>query len=209
MDGIPAELLVAGGAATAVRYSEVNARVLKCLSWPTQWRGGRMVPVYKRKGDPQECDNSRGILLADHASKALAGAVKRAVDAPYSAHMPECQHGVVAGKGTEVASHLIRTAIDVAKLQRLSVFVLFIDLVKAFDRVIRQLVLGWGDRPPGDPAAALEALGASPRAAAWIAQYIQDHGHLFKQWGVDQGAAGLARALHVRGRRRRLCWAAG
>ena len=64
--------------------------------------------------------------------------------------MPPDQHGAVAFKGTDFASHIIATAIDLAALLRLSIFVLFVDLTKAFDRVIRQHPLGWGDLPPSE-----------------------------------------------------------
>ena len=64
-----------------------------------------------------------------------------------------------------MASHLIRSAIDVAKLHNLSVFVLFVDLVKAFDKVVRQLIYGWGPERPADAVAHLCALGVSLDAA--------------------------------------------
>ena len=106
----------------------------------TSWRGGRLVPVYKKKDAAEDCDNSHGILLADHSGKALAGIVKEAIDPAYQIHVPATQFGAVRRRGTNVASHPIRSAIDVTKLHNLSVFVLFVDLVKAFDKVVRQLV---------------------------------------------------------------------
>lgn len=39
--------------------------------WPVQWKGGRLKDVHKRKGDPQVCTNSRGVLIADHSWKGL------------------------------------------------------------------------------------------------------------------------------------------
>ena len=52
LDQIPAEVLKAGGAPLACKYSEVNMRVAENHSWPSQWRGGRLVSVYKQKSDP-------------------------------------------------------------------------------------------------------------------------------------------------------------
>ena len=54
----------------------------------------------------------------------------------------------------------------------ISIFVLFVDLVKAFDKIIRQVVYGWGDCRPGDPAAYLISLGVAPSAAKWITDCI-------------------------------------
>ena len=68
-DGIPAELLQAGGAAAAVKYSELNVRIASTHTWPVAWKGGELVNVWKGKKDAADCDASRGILLADHADK--------------------------------------------------------------------------------------------------------------------------------------------
>ena len=176
-DGIPAELLLrAGGAPAAILYAGVNRRVLSNWAWPVQWRGGRMAPVYKRKGDSRDCDNSRGILLADHAGKALAGSVKRAIDGTYERMIPRAQCGAVPGRGTEEATHTIRTVLDWANLRQRCVFALFVDLVKALDKVMRQVAFGRGSSPPEDPVAALQLLGVAPGAANWLAKYIEEKG---------------------------------
>ena len=75
--------------------------------------------------------------------------------------------------------------------------VLFLDLVKAFDRVIRELVFGRGSQPPTDIAAFLRAHGVFERAAPWIIDYLNEHGNLLAQWKVDEGVAVLAESLHA------------
>ena len=37
--------------------------------WPLQRKGGRQIDLFKGKGNVQDCDASRGLLLADHMSK--------------------------------------------------------------------------------------------------------------------------------------------
>ena len=76
-----------------------------------------------------------------------------------------------------MASHLIRSAAAAAAMLRLSVFVLFVDLVKAFDKVIRQLVYGWGEVKPDDLVAYLQKVGVERSAAEWTATYIEERGH--------------------------------
>eukprot|EP00973_Karenia_brevis_P062247 8658418-Karenia_brevis.AAC.1 len=78
----------------------------------------------------------------------------------------------------------------------MSIFILFVDLVKAFDKVIRQLVYGWGDARPDDPVAFLIGLGVARDSAEWICSYIDERGHLFAQWMVDPKATQLAHTLH-------------
>lgn len=142
-DPVPAELLHAGGGATAVQYSKFYRRVVSEERWLVTWTGGRIVDVYKRKGDPAVSDSSRGVLLATHASKGFANILAEEVDPLYEKNMPECQNGAVASRGTDFAGHIIRCLLGVANLASLSIFVLFIDLVKAFDQAVREIVFGF------------------------------------------------------------------
>ena len=103
---------------------------------------------FTNKGDSRITDDHRGILLSDHAGKALHSTVKDQIEPSYVEHMPVDQHGAVTKRGTDFASHIVTSAISVAHLLKLSLFVLFVDLTKAFDRVIRQLVHGWGEIQP-------------------------------------------------------------
>ena len=195
-DGIPAELLVAGGSALACKYSAVNLRVKANSSWPSQWRGGRSQNVWKKKADPEIMDNHRTLLLADHASKGLTGMIKAALDEPYITHQPDCQYGARPGRGTDMASHLIQSLINYAALASWSLLVLFVDLTKAFDLVVRQLLYGWGEVPEHHRKCHLLDLGLTERAADWIVQYIQARGPLLKQWHADAAASAMAQTLH-------------
>ena len=77
--------------------------------------------------------------MADHSGKAIAGMVKRAIDPQYNIHQPDNQYAAPR-KGTDIATHVIKSAIAAAAMMQMSIFVLFVDLVKAFDKIIRQLV---------------------------------------------------------------------
>ena len=151
--------------------------------------------VYKKKGAAEECDNSRGILLADHSGKALTGMVKEAIDPVYNRHQPLNQHAAPV-KGTDIATHVIKSAISAANMLHMSIFVLFVDLVKAFDKIIRQLVYGWGEEKPDNPVAFFEPLGVPEGPTRWIAAYLDERGHLLMQWGADEEAIQLAQSLH-------------
>eukprot|EP00973_Karenia_brevis_P094808 12424279-Karenia_brevis.AAC.1 len=90
--------------------------------------------------------------------------------------MPGMQCGAVCHRGTDFAHHLVQTVMLYAKMASLSVFALFLDLVKAFDRIIRELVLGWPDNCDEDHVTYLLGLGISRHAAEFIADYIDTHG---------------------------------
>ena len=79
----------------------------------------------------------------------------------------------------------------------MSILVLFVDLTKAFDKVVREPVFGWGPRPPADREGYLRELGVSEAAAAWMIGYIDERGHLLQQWKVDAGAADPCHSLHA------------
>ena len=79
---------------------------------------------------------------------------------------------------------------------RLCIFVLFIDLVKSFDRVIREITLGWPAEAT-DSRAYLLSLGLSDDQAEWIATFVSQHVCLFEQWGVDPKVVRLLKNMHV------------
>ena len=182
-DKVCAELLKIGDGATAVHYSKLYERIVENEQWPVVFAGGRLVDIYKRKGDPSVCDHSRGILLSSHASKGLANILYDEIAPLYNKHMPDCQHGAVTGKGTDFASHSIRLILDLATLAALSVFILFVDLVKAFDRAVREIVFGFPDGVT-DPMEYLTSLGLDNDQAQWYAQFVAVHATFFNQWGV-------------------------
>ncbi|CAK0827212.1 unnamed protein product [Prorocentrum cordatum] len=196
-DGIPAELLRAGSAAVACKCADVNRRVVANASWPVQWRGGLMQEVFKRKGDPCDPDASRGVLLADHAGKALAGRLKEVLDPVCEQRLPPTQFGAVRKRGTDQAALLVRPAVEVAQARQWSVLVLFVDLIKAFDRAVRELVFGWGPQEPADRAQALRELGVAEPAIDWMLRYLDARGPLLRQWGADEGAAETCQSLHA------------
>ena len=97
----------------------------------------------KAKAACMLCDSSRGLLVSDHLGKAFVSVLKDEIDEPYMKNMPECQHGGVRGLGTDMAHHFIFSPIDFAACKKRSEFVLFLDLVKAFDKIVREIVVGW------------------------------------------------------------------
>ena len=92
--------------------------------------------LFKGKGDRTECDSSRGLLISDHVGKAFINCLKEDLDDGYRANMPGCQFGAIKGGGTDFAHHIVLSALDYAAGMSFSIFVLFVDLVKAFDLVL-------------------------------------------------------------------------
>ena len=82
--------------------------------------------------------------------------------------MPVMQCGAVSHRGTDFAHHLVSTIIDYAAVADMSVFILFIDQVKAFDRIVREMVVGWADDLQGDHVEHLMSIGLSRASAEFL-----------------------------------------
>ena len=55
-DKVHAKLLKVGGFLLAVKLNEIQARVVDEERWPVAWKGGRLVELFKGKGDSGDCD---------------------------------------------------------------------------------------------------------------------------------------------------------
>ncbi|CAK0854575.1 unnamed protein product, partial [Prorocentrum cordatum] len=119
------------------------------------------------------CDEYRGINLDNHMSEAYKNALYDEVSDHYEQHMPPSQYGAVSGRGTDLAIRVELSFIDYCKLHGLSHFILWVDLSKAFDRVIRELVLGiphdaeWFLQQGGAPEKTIRLL-KNLHAKSWI-----------------------------------------
>ena len=186
LDSIPAELLHIGRFPLAVKLSELCTKIVLYDKWPYAWKGGRVVDLYKGKGDPMLCDASRGLLISDHMGKAFVSVLKDEIEGPYTQNMPECQHGGIWKLGTDMAHHFVISAMDYAAVNNLSIFVLFLDLVKAFDKIVREIVVGWPQHCGPDRIAYLKFTGIPEESAKWIFELIESQGPLFHQWGITE-----------------------
>ena len=79
--------------------------------------------------------------------------------------------------------------------------VLFLDLVKAFDKAIRQIVYGWSPQhlhlTPAQKAEFLVSSGVDLASAQWIVQYIDEAGCVMQRWRADPKATEMAESLHA------------
>ena len=96
-----------------------------------------MQQLFKRKGNPQVCDNHRGISLLSIAGKTLARVLLNRLNEhlEQSGLLPECQCGFRKDRGT---IDMIFTARELQKKcqeQNVDLYMTFVDLPKAFDTV--------------------------------------------------------------------------
>ena len=70
-DGIPIEVWKAMGEKGVMWLARLFNSILKTKKMPEDWRQSIIVPIYKNKGDAQDCNNYRGIKLMSHTNEAL------------------------------------------------------------------------------------------------------------------------------------------
>ena len=71
-DAIPAEIYKAGGAPVAKKMTELFHIMWRKEANPQELKDASIIHLFKRKGNPQLCDNHRGISLLSIAGKVLA-----------------------------------------------------------------------------------------------------------------------------------------
>ena len=142
-DGIPAELLRAGGPWVVSYLHEIIRGVVRSVGIPVDWKGSRLARLWKGKKDAKVCGNSRGLMLGSHSGKVFTGLLKDAIFDTYRLAMPDEQCGCVKAKSTAHVCHTSRLFLDWCHGTGRSSCVRFLDLEKAFDTVVREFVF-WG-----------------------------------------------------------------
>ena len=87
---------------------------------------------------------------------------------------------------------------DLARLWGRSCFILFVDLVKAFDRLVRETVVGWPDHlPPDNWREHLREAGVDEERVDGIIDFIDQEGPALQQAGVEPHVQGMIKSLHT------------
>ena len=106
---------------------------------PSQWDIGRLV-ILPKKGDLSKPGNYRGIMLLEIAYKIVAIVINKRLQPLIERLDHENQCGFRKGRGCTDAVFTVKMAIKKRREHNLETWILFLDLVKAFDRVPRELL---------------------------------------------------------------------
>ena len=105
---------------------------------PESWKRSTVVPLYKGKGNVLECGNYRTIKLLEHGMKVVECVFEKRLRK--MVEIREEQYGFVAGKGTIDAIFILRQLQEKYLENDKELYLVFVDLEKAFDRVPRVLI---------------------------------------------------------------------
>ena len=145
VSGIVAEHLQASPIAIDV-LTQIGNNMLNGDSMPVEWRSSVLVPLYKGKGDVRECGSYRGVKLLEHGMKVIERVIERRLRSTIEINEMQC--GFMPGKGTVDALFIVRMLQEKYAKKKKKLYMCFVDLEKAFDRVPRK-VIEWSLRKKG------------------------------------------------------------
>ena len=141
-----ADMLKAGGETVVKSFTELCNAIVREGKVPDDWTRSTIVTLYKGKGDPLECGSFRGIKLLEHGLKVF----ERVWDNRLRmvVNINKLQFGFMPGRGTTDAIFIVRQVQEKYLGKNKRIYLGFIDLEKAFDRVPRKVV-EWALRKEG------------------------------------------------------------
>ena len=137
-DGIPSEVFKHGGHKLARSLVRLFNVIWDSESVPQEFKDANIIHLYKRKGNRSCCDNHRGISLLATGGKILARIIANRLSSQVAEKiLPESQCGFRPGRGTVDMIFTARQIQEKCREQNRDLYMVFIDLTKAFDTVSR------------------------------------------------------------------------
>ncbi len=137
-DNIPIEAWKSLGEAGLDILWDLIKKIYEQEKIPSQWRKSAIVPIYKQKGDIQNCANYRGIKLISHTMKLWERVIGARIES--ETEVSENQFGFIKGRQASDAIFALRQTMEKYREKQKGLHMAFIDLEKAYDRVPRSEV---------------------------------------------------------------------
>ena len=132
--GILPEMILAGDKELWSRLHQLILEVWEEHQVVADWQDAQIVPIPK-KGDLHQCDNGRSISLLNVVGKVFARIMQERLQTIAERVLPESQCGFRSGRGCIDMIFTARQMIEKAGEHNDTLFILFVDLQKAYDSV--------------------------------------------------------------------------
>ena len=106
--------------------------ILASEEMPEEWRASTLVPIFKNKGDIQECKNYRGIKLMSHTMKMWERVIEKRLRDEVT--ISDEQFGFMPGRNTTDAIFALRQLMEKYREGRQKIHCVFLALEKAYDK---------------------------------------------------------------------------
>ena len=136
-NGVLPDLLKCCGASLVTHIVTLFTTVWREQRVPAEWRDALLVPVPKN-GDLSLCGNWQGISLLDVMGKLFARVLNDRLQLVVEEVVSDTQCGFRTGRGCADMIFCVRQLVEKAIEHNTKIFLLFVDLRKAYDSVLRE-----------------------------------------------------------------------
>jgi Reverse transcriptase (RNA-dependent DNA polymerase) len=133
-DDIPIEVWRCLGDIAIVWLTKLFNIIFRSNKMPDEWRRSILVPIFKNKEDIQSYTNYRGIKLMSHTMKLWERVIEHRLRKLTT--VSKNQFGFIPGRSTMEAIFLIRQLMERHREQKNDLHMIFIDLVKTYDKIL-------------------------------------------------------------------------
>ena len=192
---LPGELCHHHPALVARLLYPLLLKVLLHGNEPLSFKGGLLLtPAFKGKGPADNCRSYRSLLVSNHLGKAVHRTIRQHYAPLYKQFMQAQQTGGRRKTPAQLPQHQVRAFARHAKLQGHSTGILYLDLVEAFYRVLREVPMG-GEVSDELVAHVMNKMNMPPDALHDIHALLQEPTSL-ERAGLPVCGQGCFRAIH-------------
>ena len=116
---------------------QIANEILNGMDMPHDWRMGTVVPIYK-KGSIMDCVSYRGVKLLEHGMKVVERLLEKRLRRLVK--VDQMQFDFMSSRSTVDAIFILRRMQESYLEENRKLFICFVDLEKAFDRVTRKMI---------------------------------------------------------------------